>query len=334
MTGLDIRWSTDIVTFFDPGNWGLASGIGHPAFERAVDEDPRPYFDRMLDESAAVGLSGIELAPAPGGWVNALRAYGSAAAFAEQLASRGLELSGSYILPVWLTTILGAPDADARAAAERAADDETRRHAEFIREVGGETLITSTVPRAPFSDIPGVEASEEAFDAPSDPELLDQVAALFDRIGAVAAESGVHVAIHTDAYSLASRPTDVDRIMAATDPTNVRLAIDAGHISLDGADALEVLRRHADRAPVLHWKDCAAHLPPHTLSGPPMVRHDEMIRWFRVIGDGNVVDWRAWTAILRQKRWRGWGVAEIDMSPDPQGEIRAGIEFYERELAG
>lgn len=136
--------------------------------------------------------------------------------------------------------------------------------------------------------------------------------------------------MHTDAYSLASRTVDVDALMARTDPERVKLCIDAGHIALDGGDPLAVLRAHADRAPVLHWKDCASHLPPHTLTGPPMVRHDTMIRYFRVMGSDGIVDWNRWVDILRDKQWTGWGVAEIDMSVDPQRDIREGIEHYER----
>jgi inosose dehydratase len=83
----------------------------------------------------------------------------------------------------------------------------------------------------------------------------------------------------------------------------------------------------------LHWKDCSAHLPPHTLSGPPMVRHDEMIRYFRVLGNGAMVDWPEWTRVLKRAGWDGWSVAELDMSPAPQAEIRAGIEYFERVLA-
>ena len=122
--------------------------------------------------------------------------------------------------------------------------------------------------------------------------------------------------------------------MAQTDPARVKLCIDAGHIALDGGDPLGVIRAHSQRAPVLHWKDYASHLPPHTLSGPPMARHDVMIKYFRVMGAEGVVDWHEWVQILREKHWRGWGVAEMDMSIDPQREILAGINYYNRELAG
>jgi sugar phosphate isomerase/epimerase len=122
--------------------------------------------------------------------------------------------------------------------------------------------------------------------------------------------------------------------MSQTDPERVKLCIDAGHIALDGGDPLAVIRAHSQRAPVLHWKDCASHLPPHTLSGPPMVRHDVMIKYFRVMGSEGVVDWHKWVKILRDNGWSGWGIAEIDMSVDPQREIREGIDYYIRELDG
>ena len=330
---LNLRWSTDLVTYFNPTYWGLPAELPYDAWEKKVDDDPRRFFDRMLDGASAAGLSGIELAPAPGGWVNALRAYGTAAAFKRELDDRGLVLSSSYVLPVLLKAALDADTADRRGA-EHALDEEVANHAAFLRDVGCPNLVTSTIPRAEFSDVEGVDAPSADFDASTDPELMDAVAAQLNRIGHIAAEVGVGVAIHTDAYSLASRIEDVDALMVRTDPARVKLCIDAGHIALDGGDPLAVLRAHSHRAPVLHWKDCASHLPPHTLSGPPMVRHDVMIKYFRVMGSEGIVDWHGWVKILQANRWSGWGVAEIDMSVDPQREISEGIDYYRRELGG
>lgn len=330
---LDLRWSTDLVTYFNPIYWGLPDALPYDAWEKEVDNNPERFFRRMLDGAAAAGLSGIELAPAPGGWVNALRAYGTAAAFKRELDDRDLVLSSSYVLPVLLKAALDADPANRRSA-EHALDEEVAEHAAFLRDVGCPNLVTSTIPRAKFSDVEGIDAPSADFDAPTDPELMGAVADQLNRIGHIAANTGVRVTIHTDAYSLASRTEDVDALMAHTDPERVKLCIDAGHIALDGGDPLAVLRAHSDRAPVLHWKDCASHLPPHTLSGPPMVRHDVMIKYFRVMGSEGIVDWHKWVKILKENRWSGWGVAEIDMSVDPQREISEGIDYYRRELAG
>jgi sugar phosphate isomerase/epimerase len=51
------------------------------------------------------------------------------------------------------------------------------------------------------------------------------------------------------------------------------------------------------------------------------------------MGADGVVDWHEWVKILRDNQWSGWGVAEIDMSVDPQREIASGIDYYNNELA-
>src|SRR5262249_26472638 len=153
---LDLRWSTDLVTYFNPTVWGLPAELSYDAWEKEVDNDPERFFRRMLDGAAAAGLSGIELAPAPGGWVNALRAYGSAAAFRRELCDRGLMLSSSYALPVLLKAVLDAKDPASRREAEHALHEDTAQHAAFLRKVGCPTLVTSTIPRAEFSDVEGV----------------------------------------------------------------------------------------------------------------------------------------------------------------------------------
>jgi hypothetical protein len=127
------------------------------------------------------------LAPAPGGWVNALHAYRSAGTFKRELSDRGLVLSLSYVLPVLLKAALDAKEPAARKRAEQALDEEVAEHAAFLREVGCPTLVTRTIPRAEFSDIEGVDAPSADFDAPTDPELMGEVADQLNRIGQIAA---------------------------------------------------------------------------------------------------------------------------------------------------
>ncbi|KRC65809.1 hypothetical protein ASE12_14210 [Aeromicrobium sp. Root236] len=328
----NIRWGTDLVTFYDPAYWGLPADIAYVDWEAEFAHDPRRFFNRMLDEVAEVGLEAIELGPSPGGWVNVLRAYGDAEGVAAALASRGLSLSSSIALGGWLTDILEAPDADAAAAAQRTADEDMARHAALVKSLGCDTIVTGTPPRGGFPDTIGVEASRAAFDGPIDEQLMKRSAEHFNRMGELVGREGVRLAIHTDAYSLCSRTDDVDQFMSLTDPETVLLCVDAGHVALDGGDPVEILRRHADRAPVLHWKDCTGTLAPHSLTGPYMIRHDTMLTYFKILG-GGVVDWTAWTNALRDTDWHGWGIAEIDMSPDPRGEIRASLEYFRKELA-
>ncbi len=327
MASEHIRWGTDLITFFEPAYWGLPAELPYADWDVEVSRDPRPYFDRMLDDAAEIGLDGIELAPEPGGWENALVAYGDVAGVARALSERGLALATSYA-PGW--KLIGAALDD--TSAETSADEYMRRHAALVRELGSETIVMGTVPRAEFSETVGIPGDAAQFAGPVDPVLMGRVADQLNRLGAVVAAEGVRIAIHTDAYSVCSRTEDVDRLLELTDPATVLLCPDAGHITLDGGDAVEVLRRHVDRTPVMHWKDCAAHLPGHTLSGPTMVRHATMLTYFRLMGRGTI-DWREWMGVLRAADWSGWAIAEIDMSPDPRGEISDGLRFFADELA-
>ena len=64
------------------------------------------------------------------------------------------------------------------------------------------------------------------------------------------------IAIHTDAYSVCVRESDISTILRLTDPDNVQICLDAGHVTLDGGDAVEILKRRLSRIPTMHWKDC------------------------------------------------------------------------------
>jgi inosose dehydratase len=328
VTERNIRFGTDIITFFDSALWGLEPDLSHPRWVAAFREKPRFYFDGMLDLAREAGLEGVELAPEPAGWEAALDAYGGTAGLREALDARGLVLTSSYSPG---RQLIG--DAMADPAAEVVADDHMRRHAEFLAEMGADTIVIGNVARSRFGNAsPDDTATAEDFTRPVEREVHERFADQLNRLGDVIRPFGVRMAIHTDAYSLCSRNEDVATVMSLTAPDTVQLCIDAGHIALDGGDPVAVLRDHIARVPTMHWKDCAQPLSGHLLRGDQKARHLVMLTYFRVLGSGTV-NWREWMEILREHGWRGWATEEIDHSPDPVGELRAGLEYFERELA-
>jgi inosose dehydratase len=326
--GDNIRFGTDIITFFNTGYWGLDADLSHPDWVREFDSDKRRYFDGMFDGARDAGLEGVELAPAPGGWEAALEAYGSTDRLSTALAERGLVLSSSYSPG---RQLIGNAMLD--PAAEKVADDHMRRHAEFLVAMGADIITIGNVARSRFgNESPDDTATAEDFDAPVAREVHERFADQLNRLGSVIAPFGVRMAIHTDAYSLCSRNEDIATVMSLTDPVTVQLCPDAGHITLDGGDAVEVLRNNIDRVPTMHWKDCALPLSGHVLRGDQKERHAVMLTYFRVLGSG-LVDWKGWMEVLRENRWKGWATEEIDMSPDPVGELREGLAYFRAELA-
>lgn len=329
MTGAHrIRFGTNIITFYESGWWGLEPGLDHRRWTAAFWADPRHYFDGMLDGARDAGVEGIELAPDPAGWEAALRVYGDVAGFRSALDERGLVLSSSYAHG---RQLIGNAIADPDA--ERAAADAFERHAIFLAELGASTIVTGNLPRSRFgNDSPDDSATAEDFTRPVDRELHERFAEQLNRLGTITARHGVRIAIHTDAYSVCSRNADIATVLELTDPASIALCPDAGHITLDGGDAVAVLRDHLDRIPTMHWKDCAGPLSGHVLRGDQKERHAVMLTHFRVLGSGTV-DWAQWMRILRDGDWSGWATEEIDNSPDPVGELRQGLEYFREHLA-
>lgn len=327
MTAPPIRFATDLITFFDPPYWGLPADLAYPAWIDAFHERPREMFERMLDGVVEAGLEGIELAPEPGGWMTALRAYGSVEAIRAALDGRGLTLVSSYAPG---RQLIG--DAMRDPAMEAVADEALASHARFLENLGASIITIGNVMRSRFgNDSPDDTATAADFQRPVAREVHERFAGQLDRLGRIVARHGIRLAIHTDAYSICSRNEDIASVLALTDPATIGICLDAGHVTLDGGDAIAVLRDHIERIPIMHWKDCAEPLSGHVLRGDQKQRHARMLRNFRIMGAGRI-DWLAWMDILREHRWTGWAIEEIDMSPDPVGELREGLRFYRESL--
>ncbi|MFD4957848.1 sugar phosphate isomerase/epimerase family protein [Microbacterium sp. NPDC058389] len=323
-----IRFGTNIITFYDPSWWGLPAGLTHPEWDRAFRADPRHYFDTMLDGARDAGVEAIELAPDPAGWEAALACYGSPAAFQEALAERGLVLSSSYAHG---RQLIGAAMESVEGRAVAA--DAFARHARFLVEMGADTIVSGNISRSRFgNDSPDDTAIAADFTRPVSQEVHERFAEELNRLGEIVAREGVLIAIHTDAYSICSREEDIATVMSLTDPAGVGLCPDAGHIALDGGDPVQVLRDNIARVRTMHWKDCANPLSGHLLRGDQKERHAIMLTHFRVLGSGTV-DWESWMGVLRDHRWRGWAIEEIDNSPDPVAELRRGLAHFHDHLA-
>lgn len=328
LTPPTVRFTASLISFFHPPHWGLPADLPYPAWEAAFNEDPRRYFEAMLDGLCEAGIGAVELSPDPGGWQQAVSAYGSAAGFRSALTERGLVMSSSFASGKrYLTAVLADPTLQGQV------DDAFERNARFTAEMGARIIVMTNVPRSRFgNDAPDETVNPEDFTRPVDRELHERFAEQLNRLGRITAQHDVGLAVHTEAYSVCTRPEDISIVMGLTDPDLVSLCPDAGHIVLDGGDPVAVLRDHIDRIPIMHWKDCVGPLAGHTLRGTQKERHAMMLRNFRVLGTGTV-DWRRWIDVLRQHRWSGWAVEEIDHAEDPVGDLRAGLRYYQTELA-
>jgi sugar phosphate isomerase/epimerase len=138
-------------------------------------------------------------------------------------------------------------------------------------------------------------------------------------MGAATLRRGVRLALHPEAFSMFRNSRDVDLFMLLTDPSYVGLCPDTAQFTVAGSDPLEIVSRHRDRLLLTHWKDAVGPAPADVPIDDTI--YDRQIQWFAAVGTG-VVDWPSWLRLLRDLRFRGWAVFELDASPDPVGDLK------------
>ncbi len=175
-----------------------------------------------------------------------------------------------------------APDEETRTIDEHVA------HAQWLKDAGG--LYLQLI--ADSRDGRRVKPSE-----------CERLGHLLTEIGKRTAEFGIPVVFHPHVGSLSEAPADTDRVLRATDPRYVRLLLDVAHWQQGGGDPVAAIRRYRDRLQMLHIKDVR---PAAGGAGYQFVE----------LGRGTV-NLRGVFRALRDIRFDGWAVVELDSVPDP-----------------
>ena len=166
------------------------------------------------------------------------------------------------------------------------------RNARFVHDVGGHYL----------------QLTDSARPKGRKPEATDfkQLGRVLTEIGKRAIDLGVPVGYHNHMASLGEAPDEVDRIMEAADPRYVKLELDIAHYQQGGGDPARAIRHYHDRLLFLHIKDVES-----------LATNDERGRAYRWVelGRGRV-DLPAVFAALKDVKFRGWAVIELDSVPD------------------
>lgn len=166
------------------------------------------------------------------------------------------------------------------------------RNARFVHDVGGHYL----------------QVTDSARSKDRKPEAADfsQLGRVLTEIGKRATDLGVPVGYHNHMGSLGEAPDEVDRIMEAADSRYVKLELDIAHYQQGGGDPARAIRQYHDRLLFLHIKDVAS-----------LATNDERGRSYRWVelGRGRV-NLPAVFAALKDVKFRGWAVIELDSVPD------------------
>jgi inosose dehydratase len=184
-------------------------------------------------------------------------------------------------------------------------------NAKFVRAVGGHYL----------------QLTDSARPKDRKPQSSDfqELGRRLTEIGKRAQDLGVPVGYHNHMNALGEAPDEVDRIMEATDPRYVKLELDIAHYQQGGGDPARAIRQYRDRLLFLHIKDVES------------IPADERSRTYRFVelGRGRV-DLPAVFRALKDVKFKGWAVIELDDVPDksrtPKECAEISKKFLEEKL--
>jgi inosose dehydratase len=166
------------------------------------------------------------------------------------------------------------------------------RNAQFVKAVGGRYL----------------QVTDSARPKNRKPEAADfkQLGHVLTEIGKRAKDLGIPIGYHNHMASLGEAPDEVDWIMDAADPRYIKLELDIAHYQQGGGDPAAAIRKYRDRLLFLHIKDVES-----------LATSDSRGRAYRFVelGKGRV-DLKSVFAALKEVKFGGWAIVELDSVPD------------------
>ena len=243
-----------------------------------------------IDDVSATGYAGIQLrASAAKRWEQ------------EPAALRALLAEKRLAFPVLSSG--GVPFADA------AARDSFAMHvanARFAKAAGGRYL--QVVDERPENATP--DATDYA-----------RMGRLLTELGQRVADVGMTLVYHNHMGALGEHPTEVARILDATDARAVQVLLDIAHWQAAGGDPVQAVQQYASRIAVVHLKDLEQPAPNGRVGSYR----------FRELGAGRVAIPQVLAALARSG-FSGWSIVELDGVPVPNTEPRLYAEQSKRYL--
>jgi inosose dehydratase len=148
-------------------------------------------------------------------------------------------------------------------------------------------------------------------------DKIHAMADLWNRVGKMSLEYGIKVSCHHEFWCGLSRPEDIDKFYAWTDPKYVYYYCDTAQHAIAGVDPVKMYMKYHDRCAGFHFKDTHVVDTTGEYRRPPDPESQYEGRWFWEIGtpEGKV-DYPAMMKALKGYNYRGWVGLEHDASPD------------------
>ena len=263
---------------------------------------PAPPVDpaAVLDEIARLGYDGTQLdAGLPEG-----------AELRATLSARGLRLAEVY-------AALPANPAGLGSHALAIGRERLR----LLVEGDGDVLCVA------LDGSPDRDAAAGRADTSGTPRLSDaawlELAEVLNTLADDTIAAGRRLAFHPHAGTYVETPAEVERLVAVTDPSRVRICLDVGHYLVGGGDPVAALEWLGERVTHVHLKDVDPAVQGR-LSAGALSGLGEAVdqRIFTELGAGSL-DLLGVLRVLAGRGYEGWLMVEQDSSWSPPAEAAA-----------
>jgi inosose dehydratase len=151
-------------------------------------------------------------------------------------------------------------------------------------------------------------------------DQLKRLADTLNEIGRQTIAMGIRLAPHPHIWGPVEREREVRRMMELTDPRYVWMTTDTGHLTLGGMDAVQIMGDYFPRIAEVHLKDTYAKFRGNT-STPTQEQHKVASVYHNLGGGG--VDFPAVFKLLRDRRYKGWVILDMDGPRDGDDGFQA-----------
>ncbi|MNC10312.1 Inosose dehydratase [compost metagenome] len=268
-------------------------------------------FEQCISEMALAGFQGSEVGnkyPRDPGRLQ------------RALALRGLEIASAWF-SAYLTVRPYGETAEAFCA-----------HRDFLHEMGAKVIVVSEQGRSIQGqmDTP-LFANKPVFTETEWTALAEGLG----RLGRLAAEKDMKLVYHHHMGTGVQTAVEIARLMELTEPNEVSLLFDTGHLAFAGENPLEVLRFHLPRIKHVHLKDIRPEIVERVKRKQLSFLQAVKAGAFTVPGDGCIAFAEIFAELARHD-YTGWLVVEAEQNPalaDPL-EYAMKARRYIREISG
>jgi len=284
-----------------PCSWGV----------EFADDERNPTWQQVLDDCRDAGYKGIELGPV-GFMPEDPSQLGDALAQRELTLIAGVVFRAFHDPAQWDDVLDGAHRTCKALVAHGA------RH--FV-------MIDSISPRrAPTA---GRAAEAEQMDDAEWKAYKERIMTVA-KIGAE--EYGLSPEIHPHAGGFMDFEPEVERLLAETDASELKICIDTGHCTYAGFDPVAFMQQHMERITYVHFKSTNAEIKARAIANRTGFYDACGEGIFCNLSDGEV-DFKAVRQLLLDHQYSGWCTIEQDCDPtldiDPLRDARVNREYLQ-----